>query len=731
MFKIRTKGLKLLASLLVVSVILSQDHWETAVYAADEWAYLIPESELPSDWNTIGFDDSGWSTGPGGFGYGDEDDGTEIEPALSVYMRRNFTVTNMDDLISAFLHADYDDGFVAYLNGTEIGRSNNLGDPGTFVPYDVTTSTDHEAQLYWGGYPEAYTLDSQQLASLLTAGENVLAVQAHNVGITSSDMSSNFFLSFGIADESTYYGSPPDWFESPFVFNESNLPIVVIDTDGQEILDDPRIVVHMGIIDNDSAINNIDDPFNGYDGLISIEIRGSSSQMFPKKQYALETQDIDGENLNVSILGMPEENDWILHAPYSDKSLLRNFLAYELARDMGRYASRTRFCELVINGDYKGLYIFMEKIKRDNNRVDISKLNPDETTGDDLTGGYIVKVDKWDGENNDGWWSASPLPEYDGTWYQYHYPKPDDIVDEQKDYINNYITDFELLLASEAYNDPDAGYYDQVNLESFIDVSLMSEISKNVDAYRLSAYMYKDKDSEDGRLTMGPIWDYNLAFGNADYYDGWDPAGWQLDVELGGDPFKIPFWWYRIWDDETFRDAFNQRWQELRQTVFSEEYIMNMIDSTIAVIDEAQVRNFQRWPILDEYVWPNAYVGGSYENEIDYLTDWITDRLEWIDEQAMRADDDHQLIRSYSLDPAYPNPFNPTTTIEFSIPQTEFVTVKVYNIVGHEITTLINDELFTGNYSIKWDGSRQPSGLYLVQIESGSFIKTRKMVLLK
>ena len=731
MFKIRTKGLKLLASLFMVSVILSQDHWETAVYADDEWVYLIPESELLSDWNTIGFDDSDWSTGPGGFGYGDEDDGTEIDSALSVYLRRIFAVTDPADLFSAILHADYDDGFVAYLNGTEIGRSFNLGEPGTFVPYDETTSTDHEAQLYWGGYPNAYTLDSLQLASLLTAGENVLAVQVHNVGITSSDMSSNFYLSFGIADESTYYGPPPDWFETPFVFNESTLPIVVIDTDGQEILNDPRIVVHMGIIDNDSGINNMDDSFNGYDGQISIEIRGSSSQMFPKKQYALETQDIDGENLNVSILGMPAENDWILYAPYSDKSLLRNFLAYELARNMGRYASRTRFCELVINGDYKGLYIFMEKIKRDNNRVDISKLDPDETTGDDLTGGYILKVDKWDGENNDGWWSASPLPEYDGTWYQYHYPEPDNIVDEQKDYINNYITDFELLIASEAYNDPNAGYYDQVNLESFIDVSLMSEISKNVDAYRLSAFMYKDKDSEDGRLTMGPIWDYNLAFGNADYYEGWDPAGWQMDVELGGDGFKIPFWWYRIWNDETFRIAFNQRWQELRQTVFSEEYIMNMIDSTIAVIDEAQIRNFQRWPILDQYIWPNAYVGGSYENEIDYLTDWITARLDWMDEQALSADDDNQLIRSYSLDPAYPNPFNPTTTIEFSIPRTEFVTVKVYNLVGHEITTLINDELFTGNYSIKWDGSHQPSGLYFVQIESGSFIQTRKMMLVK
>ena len=599
------------------------------------------------------------------------------------------------------------------------------------MPYDETTSTDHEAQLYSGGYPEAYTLDSLQLASLLTAGENVLAIQVHNVGITSSDMSSNFYLSFGIADESTYYGPPPDWFEPPFVFNESNLPIVVIETNGQEILDDPRIIAHMGIIDNGTGINHINDPLNGYDGQISIEIRGSSSQMFPKKQYALETQDIDGENLNVSILDMPEENDWILHAPYSDKSLLRNFLAYELARDMGHYSSRTRFCELVINGDYKGLYIFMEKIKRDNNRVDISKLNPDETTGDDLTGGYIVKVDKWDGENNEGWWSDSPLPGFDGVWYQYHYPEPDDIVDEQKDYINNYITDFELLIASESYNDPNTGYYDQVNLGSFIDVSIINEISKNVDAYRLSAYMYKDKDSEDGRLTMGPIWDYNLAFGNADYYAGWDPMGWQMDADLGEDYFQIPFWWYRIWDDETFRNAFNQRWQELRQTVFSEEYIMNMIDSTIAVIADAQVRNFQRWPILDEYVWPNAYVGGSYENEIEYLTDWITARLNWMDEQTMSADDDPQIILSYRLEPAYPNPFNPTTTIQFSIPQTEFVTVKVYNIVGHEITTLINDKLFTGNYSIKWDGRHQPSGLYFVQIESGSFSKTRKMVLIK
>ena len=430
----------LLACICILAIAYSQDHWETAVYANDNWTYLVPESELPSHWNTLDFDESAWETGPGGFGYGDGDDGTEIDPALSVYFRRIFTVVDAAEMVQAVLHADYDDGFVAYLNGTEIARSSNLGEEGTFVPYNETTSVDHEAQLYLSGYPESYTLDSMQLASIITAGENLLAVQVHNVNISSSDMSSNFFLSFGIADESTYYGSPPDWFQQPSVFTESNLPIVILDTEGQEIVDAPRITVHMGIIDNGTGINHINDPLNGYDGQISIEIRGSSSQMFPKKQYALETQDIDGENLNVSILGMPEENDWILHAPYSDKSLIRNFLAYELARDMGRYSSRTRFCELMINGDYKGLYIFMEKIKRDNNRVDISKLEPDETTGDDLTGGYILKVDKWDGDNNDGWWSDPSLPEYEGVWYQYHYPKPEDIVEEQRNYIINYIT---------------------------------------------------------------------------------------------------------------------------------------------------------------------------------------------------------------------------------------------------------------------------------------------------
>jgi len=733
MIKLSIRLLIIPAFIFTVSILRSQDHWETAVYSGNTWSYIVPAGELPGNWHSKDFDDSAWLTGSGGFGYGDGDDATEVYPALSIYIRTVFTVADPAKLIRAIFHADYDDGFVAYLNGVEIGRSNNLGVPGTFVSFDGTPSIDHEAQLYTGGNPEAHNLDFQQLDSILTEGENVLAVQVHNVSITSSDMSGNFFLSFGISDESTYYGPTPSWFEPPF---GSNLPIVVIDTYGQNILNNPRIICHMGIIDNDTTTNSIGDPFSGYDGRISIETRGSSSQMFPKKQYALETQDAAGENLNVSILGMPSENDWILYAPYSDKSLLRNYLAYNLALDMGRYASRTRFCEVVINGDYKGLYIFMEKIKRDNNRVDISTLDPDETTGDDLTGGYILKVDKWDGENNDGWFSESPLPEYDGSWYQYHYPKPDDIAQEQQDYINHYITNFENLMASDTYDHPVSGYYNEINLESFIDVSLMSEISKNVDAYRLSAYMYKDRDDEDGRLTMGPIWDYNLAFGNADYYDGGNPAGWQMEVELGEDMFRIPFWWFRIWDDNAFKVAFFQRWHELRHTVFSEEHIFGMIDSAAALIDDASVRNFQRWPILDHYVWPNAYVGGSYANELVYLKGWISDRLTWMDEQAGLAIVSESLPISFRVDPAYPNPFNPVTTIPYNLPYRSNVTIKIYDLLGREVRTLVDQTQDAGFKSVSWNAANDhghpvSAGVYLYQVHAGDFVQTRKIVLLK
>ena len=273
----------------------------------------------------------------------------------------------------------------------------------------------------------------------------------------------------------------------------SNLPIIIINTNGLTIpYDDPRIVADMGVIYNEQGErNNISDPFNNYSGKISIEIRGASSAGWSKKSYGIETQNLDGSNNNVSLLGMPEENDWILYASYYDRSFLRNVLTFKLANEMGWYASRTKYCELVLNGEYKGIYVLMEKIKRDKNRVNISKLNPDEISGDDVTGGYIIKVDK------EGWKPGidSEYPPYSGATqtirYQFHYPDADEIVEEQVNYLSGFLGTFEYVLAGNNYADNISGYPRYLNVESFADYYILNEFSKNVDGYRLSAYLYK------------------------------------------------------------------------------------------------------------------------------------------------------------------------------------------------------------------------------------------------
>ena len=172
---------------------------------------------------------------------------------------------------------------------------------------------------------------------------------------------------------------------------ETNLPIIVIDTQNQIILDDPPIICNMGIINNTNELNRLIDPFNDYNGKINLEIRGRSSQGAPKKSYRVETALANGENNNVSLLNLPKENDWILYGPYIDKTLARNVLAYELYREMGHYSSRSRYCELFINNEYQGIYILMEKLKRDNNRIDIEKIS-----NNDETGGYIIEINHSD-----------------------------------------------------------------------------------------------------------------------------------------------------------------------------------------------------------------------------------------------------------------------------------------------------------------------------------------------
>ena len=258
----------------------------------------------------------------------------------------------------------------------------------------------------------------------------------------------------------------------------SELPLVYINTNGDNIIDEPKIIAEMGIIWNGNGQqNHTSEEFNHFQGNIGIEIRGSSSQMFPKKSYGFELRDEKGLDMDFPLLGMPEEEDWILYAPYTDKSLIRNVLTYTLAEKLGHYTPRCRFVELFINDEYQGVYVLMEKIKRDKNRVDIAKLKPEELSGEDLTGGYIVKIDKTTGSGGSGWHSSYTNKMNTRTYYQYEYPAYDEIQDAQANYIENYISDFEDAVYNQEF-DPVNGYQQYINTSSFIDYMIINEISK-------------------------------------------------------------------------------------------------------------------------------------------------------------------------------------------------------------------------------------------------------------
>lgn len=699
------------------------DHWETIIFSDDNWKYRLGNTEPPGNWYASNFNDSNWFEGQGGFGYADGDDNTVIGPTQSIYLRKNFEIIEVDDLELALLHADYDDAFIAYLNGVEIARANIEG---SFPPHDAPTITDREAQMYQGGLPEFNFLSKSKINQCLQNGNNTLAIQVHNVGINSSDMSSLFFFSVALNNSTQNYNPTPDWFYVPSF--ESDLPVVKINTMGENIPDEPKIVAHMGIIDNGPGnMNNIfTDPFNGYDGQIAIETRGSSSQTFPKKNYGFETQDSQGDNNNVSLLGMPEENDWILHGPFTDKSLIRNVLAFHLGNQMGRWAPRTRYCDLYINDDYRGVYILMEKIKRDGDRVDIAKLDEDDNAGDSLTGGYIVQVDREELLN--GWWSPfDPFP-----FIVYHHPNGSDMTSTQRVYIRNYITDFEEALASTNFTDPNVGYPNFIDVGSFVDYFLAVELSKEVDAYRLSSFLFKDKDSKGGKLNAGPLWDFNLGYGNADYCTGWVTSGWAVDDP--GCEDSQPFWWNRLLEDPNFQNQLKCRWLELREGAFHTDSIMQFIDEQALFLNNAQERNFDRWPILGIYVWPNEFIGDTYQEEIDYLKTWVTERLDWMDQNMFGT---CQIISTKDLENQFnlkvqPNPFSEST--EFILTSNSFTKnfqLTIYDAFGKEIQTFD----LKGKNKFIWNGKDQnsqdvASGIYFYifsldkkEIKSGKIVK--------
>ncbi|MDP6446264.1 MAG: CotH kinase family protein, partial [Pirellulaceae bacterium] len=334
----------------------------------------------------------------------------------------------------------------------------------------------------------------------------------------------------------------------PFRFSaDSRLPIVIVDTAGAPIADEPKTDAVMSIIDRGNRPNRLTDPPTST-SRIRIEIRGASSQMFDKKSYGFESVNKSGKDRDVGLLGLPPESDWILYGPHSDKTLMRNYLAFRLSNQIGRYAPRARFAELFlrdstttpIENQYVGVYLLVEKLKRGDDRVDVPRL---KKKGDSFSGGYIVKIDRVDGP---GSYFTSDF----GTVLGHVSPRGDRLGDKRRKWIQQDFSRFERSLAADNFLDPQKGYAKYCDADSFIDFFLLNELFKNVDAYFLSTYLHRGKD---GRVSMGPIWDLNLSTGNASYGGVWHTEDWMLFSKEPRQALSLPFWWDRLFEDPRFR----------------------------------------------------------------------------------------------------------------------------------------------------------------------------------
>ena len=356
----------------------------------------------------------------------------------------------------------------------------------------------------------------------------------------------------------------------------------------------------------------------------------------------------------------------------------------------------------------------------------IKKLNPDEVTSPDISGGYILRLDKFDA-NDQHIFSSNYTSDDIPLEYQVIYPNEDDLQPEQFQYIQDYMDDFEAALSGDDFADPLLGYRQYMDINSVIDFLLLNELGRNPDAYRISTYFHKEHDDDGGLLKMGPIWDFNIAMGNANYCMGSSPEGWVFNYNevCPNDAWLVGYWWERFRSDRAFVDAVSERWQALRQTTFSIANIHQMIDNYASELDEAQTRNYNRWPVLGQPVWPNDFIGATYQDEITFLKDWFENRINWMDENI---DDIFNQTIFYANDylNCYPNPFTDNLYLDwYQVTRGETI-LRFFSSTGQQLSTFkITEELeemhylqVPANITNQWQ-----RGVYFYTIEIDGRIK--------
>lgn len=683
--------------------------------------YNAATSEPDANWYMPGFDDSSWApddSGSVGYGYTNIRHTVISSSTKSLYERIIFQVDDTSAITHMNLLIDSDDGYIAYINGQEVARVNV--DTTKFPAFDATAIQGHKIELNsYRTYPSlGVYLDKPVLRKCLFNGDNVLAIHVLNASL--GDNSLMCYPNLINLNKTGYdFYIPNSRYKRLIEIDSSDIPLVVINTDENSIPREGSIVAHMEVIDNGiGKYNKLSDLTKTYDGLISMKIRGQSSSYFPKQSYRIELNDAAGNDTGFALLGMPKESDWILFGPFTDKSQIRNKFVYDLGSKLGNYNPRSRYCELILNGQSVGLYMLTEKIKPDKNRLDIAKLKETDISGLDVTGGYIFKLDKSD---------ASSVFLKSGRQVEY----PSVLKPEQRAYCERFFNSYDSVLNCNNFCDPVNGYRKFVSDSSLIDYVIINEITKNADAYRFSAYFYKDKANKDNRIKFGPLWDYDLALGNTTFQEGNITNKWQYEFNTG---LRIT----RFFQDTALVDLFQQRWTDLRQKTLSNDSIFAFMDTLLSYTEKARIRNYEVWPIIDKTLQAPGYYVTTYDAEIATMKKWLTDRLAWIDANiekvyyplVLRSTAIETLTGIFNFS-VYPNPFVDNLNVSLYLEEPSEVRIEVINLTG-QVQYMVSNSTAAGNYEVNLTDERTSSlnpGMYLVRLYLNDIpVSTQKII---
>jgi hypothetical protein len=428
-----------------------------------------------------------------------------------------------------------------------------------------------------------------------------------------------------------------------------DLPVIVLDsygsgklptTDGQRPYVD---VAYLAYDTNGGSVSLGSTP--SVASFAAFHVRGNSSAMFDKLSYRLELRDGTGVDRHCPVLGMPDESDWALVAPYADKTLIHNNFAYALGRDLGLQAPRVKLAEVYVNvdnqplssDDYQGVYQVVETIKNQKDRVNLKQLNPTKTSPAEISGAYIFVFE----------WKLTldqPLECPSGVancWQYLGVVDPEPIAPEQKDWLTQHLVSFNNALHGGNIADETTGYPAYLELQSFVDFVIITEYTRNLDAYARSQNFYKDRDA---KINAGPLWDYDLIAGSGikpggsfgGNYANIAIEGWQTDANSARLTGNTSDWFPILINDPTFRSRLVSRWIELRQGILSDGEINARIDGLAAGVSAAADRNFRRWNILTQGKVANIFdtpTDSTWAGQIQTMKAWLQHRAAWLDQQ--------------------------------------------------------------------------------------------------